>query len=645
MVELASFPTLRSRMSAGWRRLSKLPFWAQILIFVAIASLVPISQAIGVSTEYWTSIGVSVLTFAMLGMGLNIVVGYAGLLDLGYAAFFAIGAYTTAVMTVKLGYNFWLSIIPAIAIAGTAGAILGYPTLRLRSDYLAIVTLGFGEIVRIMFTNWDYTDGPNGVWNIPAPLDPWPPSIAGIDLSNQSAFYIIGVGLVLVAIVGAHNLSLSRLGRRWLAVREDEFAAEAVGVPVIRTKLLAYVMGGMWAGLAGAFFASRVSAINPSSFTFQLSAQVLVLIIIGGLGSLGGVLVGATLVVGVPELVRSALPNVQQMRFLVFAVVLILVMLFRPQGIWPHVRGRDAPFVGLEEELEKKEAKREFKVEPAFAPGEPILKVSNLSHRFGGVLAVDDVSFEVYRGEIFSIIGPNGAGKTTVFNCVTGVQRRQRGEVEFNGQSLDRKWLRFRFPLRPHEVVKRGMARTFQGIRLFKQMAVFENVMVGASVRERSWPWQALLHSPSERRDQRRALHEARYWLRFVGLEGVAGRLATQLPYADQRRIEVARALASEPILLLLDEPAAGMNPTEKLDLMNMVKEVRKRGVTVVLIEHDMSVVMSISDRVAVLDQGRLIAEGAPAQIQTNSRVIEAYLGRDEDEEAETAEPGLGARI
>jgi branched-chain amino acid transport system permease protein len=187
------------------------------------------------------------------------------------------------------------------------------------------------------------------------------------------------------------------------------------------------------------------------------------------------------------------------------------------------------------------------------------------------------------------------------------------------------------------------MARTFQGIRLFKQMAVFENVMVGASVREKSWPWQALLHSPAERRDQRRALHEARYWLRFVGLENVAGRLATQLPYADQRRVEVARALASEPILLLLDEPAAGMNPTEKVELMNMVKEIRKRGVTVVLIEHDMSVVMSISDRVAVLDQGRLIAEGKPSQIQANTRVIEAYLGREEEDEEAAAEKMIGS--
>jgi ABC-type branched-subunit amino acid transport system ATPase component len=187
------------------------------------------------------------------------------------------------------------------------------------------------------------------------------------------------------------------------------------------------------------------------------------------------------------------------------------------------------------------------------------------------------------------------------------------------------------------------MARTFQGIRLFKQMAIFENVMVGASVREKSWPWQAVLHSPAERRDQRRALHEARYWLRFVGLEDVAGRLATQLPYADQRRVEVARALASEPILLLLDEPAAGMNPTEKLEFMKMVKEVRNRGVTTVLIEHDMSVVMTVSDRVAVLDQGRLIAEGAPEQIQANPRVIEAYLGRDEEEEEDRAEPMLGS--
>src|SRR5438552_6364804 len=276
----------------------------------------------------------------MLGLGPNIVVGYAGLLDLGYAAFFAIGAYTSALLMTQAHWNFFTTLPFAVLFAGTAGAILGYPTLRLRSDYLAIVTLGFGEMTRITFNNWDYAGGPNGILQIP-----WP-NFFGYELNTQGDFFIVGLALLAVAMIFAQNLDHSRLGRGWVAMREDEFAAEAVGVPTLRLKLLAYVMGGMWAGLAGAFFATRIYAIDPTSFTFQISVLILILIVLGGLGSLPGVIVGATVVNVVPELLRP----VQDQRILVYGLALIAMMVFRPQGIWPAVRRKPKPFYGLGED-------------------------------------------------------------------------------------------------------------------------------------------------------------------------------------------------------------------------------------------------------------------------------------------------------
>jgi branched-chain amino acid transport system permease protein len=524
-----------------------------------------------------------------------------------------------------------------VLFTGTAGAILGYPTLRLRSDYLAIVTLGFGEMTRITFNNWDEAGGPNGILQIP-----WP-NFFGYELNTQGDFFIVGLALLAVAMIFAQNLDHSRLGRGWVAIKEDEFAAESVGVPSLRLKLFAYVMGGMWGGLAGAFFATRIGAIDPTSFTFQLSVLVLIVIVLGGIGSLPGVLVGALVVVAMPEVLREFADR----RLLIFAVLLIGMMLVRPQGLWPRIRRKPKPFYGLEEEesedvadrilrehqvqMEERDRRHAAAGRQVPQKGEALLEVEGLVQQFGGLRAVDNVTFDVHRGEIFSIIGPNGGGKTTLFNCITGVQKPKRGKIRFDGRSV--------VGLRPHVIVSRGIGRTFQGIRLFKGMAVFENVMVGLYPRHRTMTWQAMLHTPGERKDEVRTLQESRRWLGFVGLESLAGRLATELSYADQRRVEIARALAAHPHLVLFDEPAAGMNPTEKLELVGIIRKIRDLGITVVLIDHDMSLVMRVSDRIAVLDHGVLIALGKPVEIQQNPAVIEAYLGREEDllEEAKGA--------
>ncbi len=612
---------------ATWRdRFFRTPYWSRVIVVLGLIGVAVISYG----DDYITAVAVSVATYAMLGLGLNIVVGYAGLLDLGYAAFFAIGAYTSALLMTEAHWNFFTTLPFAVLFTGTAGAILGYPTLRLRSDYLAIVTLGFGEMVRITFNNWEYAGGPNGILNIP-----WP-NLFGYEFNTQGAFFIVGLGLLSIAMIFAQHLDHSRLGRGWVAIREDEFAAESVGVPSLRLKLFAYVMGGMWGGLAGAFFATRIGAIDPTSFTFSLSVLILIVIVLGGIGSLPGVLLGALVVVGLPELLREF----SDIRLLVFAVLLVGMMLVRPQGLWPRVRRKPKPFYGLAEEepedlaarilaehqaqVEERDRRHAAAGHKSSSTGEILLDVRGVVQQFGGLRAVDNVSFEVRRGEIFSIIGPNGGGKTTLFNCITGVQRPKQGQVLFDGRPV--------VGLRPHVIVSRGIGRTFQGIRLFKNMAVFENVMVGLYARHRTMTWQAMLHTPGERKDEQRTLQESRRWLSFVGLEHLAGRLATELSYADQRRVEIARALAAHPHLVLFDEPAAGMNPTEKLELVGVLRKIQDLGITIVLIEHDMSLVMGVSDRIAVLDHGVLIALDRPAVIQEDPAVIEAYLGRDDVE-------------
>jgi branched-chain amino acid transport system permease protein len=561
--------------------------------------------------SYGMSVALSVVTYAILGLGLNVVVGYAGLLDLGYAAFFAIGAYTSSLLQLKLHMSFWETLPLAILTAAVSGFIIGYPTLRLRSDYLAIVTLGFGEIVRITATNLSVTGGPNGLYGIP------PAKVFHKEVVSPHAVYYLGLFFLLIAIVLTALLSRSRLGRAWRSLREDETVAEAVGVPATKVKLLAYVMGAMIGALGGMFFSARFGTVDPTSFTYFTSVMLLIVVIVGGMGSIPGVILGAVVIIVLPEVLRP----ISNYRLLIFALALVVLMLVRPQGLWPVGRTRQGTFTAPPADVNKG---------AGVAPrkhGELLLRVAGLRHRFGGVTAVDDVSFDIRTGEIVSIIGPNGAGKTTVFNCITGLVVAESGKVLLHGE-------RSLLGMRPHKIVSLGLARTFQGIRLFSGMSVADNALVGLIAHQgRVLSWHGLL-SRTTVRDRQVAWR----WLEFVGLADSAHLLASELSYGDRRRLEIARALVSNPLLLLLDEPAAGTNPTEKRELMTLVRQVRDSGVAVVLIEHDMGLVMGLSDRVIVLDMGRIIAEGPPALVQGDQRVIDAYLGREDEDTDETAE-------
>jgi branched-chain amino acid transport system permease protein len=611
------------------------------------------------------------LAFATLALGLNIVVGFAGLLDLGYAAFFAIGAYAYGVAAsfqlqpewssfwepfrwldlvarmpgasggdvVHFQVSFWLMLPISAAIAAFFGVLFGAPTLRLKGDYLAIVTLGFGEIVPIVARNIpSVTNGAMGLNGVAAP------QLFGHSFGiNATPYYYVGVALVALLIVTSLRLRDSRIGRAWMAIREDEIAAAAMGVNRVRFKLLAFAIGAAFAGATGTFYVAKLQTATPEMFMFPVSVMILVMIVFGGIGSVWGVVVGALIL----QMLQSwfledlsqwlhalgRLINVDWLQHvelassieLIFGLILVLMMLYRREGLIPATRR--TPALTLDQQSAQI-ARGGFGALQAFASEdhggqtEPLLDITDLTVSFGGLVALRSVSLTVPSRSVVAVIGPNGSGKSTLFNAVTGLVAPDSGSVRFADAEIGR--------LPPHRVLECGIARTFQNIRLFPNLTVLENVMIGMHARLDTGAAGALLRLPRMRREEEHARERALEILALFGnrLLPRADHSAASLSYANRRRTEIARALASRPRLLLFDEPTAGMNPAETLELAEQIKSLHQAGLTIVLIEHKLDVVVSLADKVVVLDHGEKIAEGPPEVVRRDEEVIRAYLGR-----------------
>ncbi len=561
---------------------------------------------------FWLTLVNNIGLASLVAIGLVLLTGVGGLTSFGQAAFCGFGAYTTAVLTTAYGVSPWLTLPLSLLMGAVMALLLGFITVRLSGHFLPLGTIAWGLALYYLFGKIEILGQYDGITAIP------PLSVAGYAfISSQSIFYVIW-GFVILTAIGATNLLDSRVGRAIRALRGGAQAAEAFGVNIVRAKLTVFVFAGVLAALSGWLYAHMQRSVNPTPFGLSMGIEYLLMAVVGGAGHVWGAVFGSAVLLVLKEVLQRFLPDLvgttTNVEMVVFGILLVVILQVAREGLWPLL----TRWVGVkvrERQISKNASALDRRALPQ--RGGPLLSVETARKEFGGLVAVNDVSFRVRAGEVVGLIGPNGAGKSTTFSLITGLLGLTKGAVTYQGQAIS--------GLNPRDIARFGIARTFQHAKILPDMSVLENVALGAHLRGSAGVVRSMLRL--ERAEEATLLAEAARQVERVGLGQLLHRPAGDLALGQIRILEIARALAADPALVLLDEPAAGLRHAEKQELSALLSKLREEGVSVLLVEHDMGFVMGLVDQLVVLDFGTLIADGKPQDVRNHPAVIAAYLG------------------
>ena len=578
--------------------------WIGLIVLLAAVALLPLP-------DFWILQLNYIGLYSLVSLGLVLLTGVAGLTSFGQAAFVGISAYTSAWLTLNLGWSPWATLWVGLLLTGVSALIVGGITLRMSGHYLPLATIAWGLSLYYLMGNLDALGKYDGLLGIPGI------GLLGMDLGQGRGLYALIWLCVLAGVWAVQHLLDSRPGRAIRALKGGTQMAEAMGVNTLSYKIVIFVIAALLAAVSGWLFAHFQRSVNPSPFGLKMGIEFLFMAVIGGVAHVWGALTGAFITKVLEDQLQVLLPKLLgtsgSFEVIVFGILLVLMLKFLPQGLWSLVEAR----------LPKARRKVDWhnaadlptRTQPA--QGELVLDVRSIRKQFGGLVAVNDISFQIHAGEIVGLIGPNGAGKSTTFNLLTGVLGKTSGAVQFRGQDIS--------ALRSREILRQGMARTFQHVKMIPDMTVLENVALGAYTRGQAGVLRSMLHL--NQAEERQLFKQAQRQLERIGMGEYLHEQAGNLAMGPQRLMEIARALCCDPALLLLDEPAAGLRHKEKQALIAVLRQLQSEGMSILLVEHDMDLVMEVCDQLVVMEFGTLLTRGTPAEVQANPAVRAAYLG------------------